>query len=197
MLWLAAMITSFDASPACSSSFPSFSVIKLDPYGRSRGFGFILFADSPSVEKVLNEESHSLKNKKIEPKKVGAYRVIQHLLSQVRISVERLYTIRSCRRQVKMTDYRFIPESRIWLRYYLSISRTPCTWLRPYGVLYPTPTFCHSSFPPYIWICLTCLQFLPFVLFLYPDYKVFIHISFSAVHIFVLPQLLSCNSSTY
>jgi len=46
------------------------AVIKLDPYGRSRGFGFILFADSPSVEKVLNEESHSLKNKKIEPKKV-------------------------------------------------------------------------------------------------------------------------------
>jgi len=46
------------------------AVIKLDPYGRSRGFGFILFADSPSVEKVLTEESHSLKNKKIEPKKI-------------------------------------------------------------------------------------------------------------------------------
>jgi len=48
------------------------AVIKLDPYGRSRGFGFILFADSPSVEKVLTEESHSLKNKKIEPKKAAA-----------------------------------------------------------------------------------------------------------------------------
>jgi len=46
------------------------AVIKLDPYGRSRGFGFILFADSPSVEKVLAAESHSLKNKKIEPKKI-------------------------------------------------------------------------------------------------------------------------------
>ena len=58
-------------------------MIKLDPYGRSRGFGFILFADSPSVEKVLKEESHSLKNKKIEPKKVGAYDVTAHMVPVV------------------------------------------------------------------------------------------------------------------
>ena len=56
----------------CHAPSLTLPVIKLDPYGRSRGFGFILFADSPSVEKVLTEESHSLKNKKIEPKKVGA-----------------------------------------------------------------------------------------------------------------------------
>lgn len=43
--------------------------IKKDEMGRSKGFGFILFEDPASVDKVLAEESHSLGNRKIQPKK--------------------------------------------------------------------------------------------------------------------------------
>jgi len=43
--------------------------IKVDGAGRSRGFGFILFEDPSAVDKVLAEESHSLGNRKIQPKK--------------------------------------------------------------------------------------------------------------------------------
>jgi len=43
--------------------------IKVDGAGSSRGFGFVLYESSDSVENVLAEESHSLNNKKIEPKK--------------------------------------------------------------------------------------------------------------------------------
>jgi heterogeneous nuclear ribonucleoprotein A/B/D len=45
------------------------ATIKLDPMGRSKGFGFILFEETSAVDKVLAEESHSLGNRKIEPKK--------------------------------------------------------------------------------------------------------------------------------
>lgn len=45
------------------------ATIKLDHLGRSKGFGFILFEEAGSVDKVLSEESHSLGNRKIEPKK--------------------------------------------------------------------------------------------------------------------------------
>lgn len=43
--------------------------IKKDEIGRSKGFGFILFEEAASVDKVLAEENHSLGNRKIQPKK--------------------------------------------------------------------------------------------------------------------------------
>jgi len=46
--------------------------IKVDGAGSSRGFGFVLFEAAESVNNVLSEESHSLNNKKIEPKKAEA-----------------------------------------------------------------------------------------------------------------------------
>ncbi|XP_069741651.1 heterogeneous nuclear ribonucleoprotein A/B-like isoform X3 [Narcine bancroftii] len=47
-------------------------VIKMDPVtGRSRGFGFILFKDPESVEKVLNKE-HKLDGRVIDPKRAQA-----------------------------------------------------------------------------------------------------------------------------
>jgi len=48
------------------------ATIKLDFLGRSKGFGFILFEENDSVDKVLAAESHSLGNRKIEPKKATA-----------------------------------------------------------------------------------------------------------------------------
>jgi len=45
------------------------ATIKMDALGRSKGFGFILFENKDSVEKVLAAESHSLGNRKIEPKR--------------------------------------------------------------------------------------------------------------------------------
>ena len=45
------------------------ATIKLDPAGRSKGFGFILFEQKDSVDKVLAEANHSLGNRKIEPKR--------------------------------------------------------------------------------------------------------------------------------
>jgi len=46
--------------------------IKVDATGSSRGFGFVLYESTESVENVLATESHSLNNKKIEPKKAAA-----------------------------------------------------------------------------------------------------------------------------
>jgi len=46
--------------------------IKVDGAGGSRGFGFVLFDCAESVSNVLAVESHSLNNKKIEPKKAEA-----------------------------------------------------------------------------------------------------------------------------
>jgi len=46
--------------------------IKTDFMGRSRGFGFVLFEDEKAVASVLDEKSHSLKNKKIDPKRAEA-----------------------------------------------------------------------------------------------------------------------------
>lgn len=43
--------------------------IKKDEIGRSKGFGFILFEEPGSVDKVLAEENHCLGNRKIQPKK--------------------------------------------------------------------------------------------------------------------------------
>jgi RNA recognition motif-containing protein len=43
--------------------------IKFDGTGRSKGFGFVLFEDADAITKILAEESHSLGNRKIEPKK--------------------------------------------------------------------------------------------------------------------------------
>jgi len=46
------------------------ATLKTDPMtGESRGFGFILFEDSSSVEGVIAEESHTLNGKKIGPRR--------------------------------------------------------------------------------------------------------------------------------
>uniref|UniRef100_A0A8C1TRK5 Heterogeneous nuclear ribonucleoprotein A/Ba n=2 Tax=Cyprinus carpio TaxID=7962 RepID=A0A8C1TRK5_CYPCA len=47
--------------------------IKMDPNtGRSRGFGFILFKESASVDKVLAQKEHRLDGRQIDPKKAMA-----------------------------------------------------------------------------------------------------------------------------
>uniref|UniRef100_A0A4W4GPS2 Heterogeneous nuclear ribonucleoprotein A/B n=1 Tax=Electrophorus electricus TaxID=8005 RepID=A0A4W4GPS2_ELEEL len=47
--------------------------IKMDSNtGRSRGFGFILFKDAASVEKVLQQKEHRLDGRQIDPKKAMA-----------------------------------------------------------------------------------------------------------------------------
>ncbi|XP_006825377.1 RNA-binding protein squid-like isoform X2 [Saccoglossus kowalevskii] len=47
--------------------------IKIDPVtGRSRGFGFVLFADGASVEKVLQPQEHKLDGRIIDPKRAKA-----------------------------------------------------------------------------------------------------------------------------
>ena len=45
------------------------ATIKQDAMGRSKGFGFILFEGKDAVDAVLAAESHSLGNRKIEPKR--------------------------------------------------------------------------------------------------------------------------------
>ncbi|XP_058645833.1 heterogeneous nuclear ribonucleoprotein D0 isoform X1 [Onychostoma macrolepis] len=47
--------------------------LKLDPLtGRSRGFGFVLFKNAESVEKVISQKEHKLNGKAIDPKKAKA-----------------------------------------------------------------------------------------------------------------------------
>ncbi|CAL9682341.1 unnamed protein product [Knipowitschia caucasica] len=47
--------------------------LKLDPVtGRSRGFGFVLFKDPQSVERVVSQNEHKLNGKVIDPKKAKA-----------------------------------------------------------------------------------------------------------------------------
>ncbi|KAK9398661.1 heterogeneous nuclear ribonucleoprotein D0 [Crotalus adamanteus] len=47
--------------------------LKLDPItGRSRGFGFVLFKESESVEKVTDQKEHKLNGKVIDPKRAKA-----------------------------------------------------------------------------------------------------------------------------
>jgi len=53
--------------------------IKTDALGTSRGFGFVLFNHPDEVEAVLAHESHSLNNKKIEPKKAAAREKIKKI----------------------------------------------------------------------------------------------------------------------
>ncbi|TRY83277.1 hypothetical protein DNTS_032526, partial [Danionella cerebrum] len=47
--------------------------LKMDPLsGRSRGFGFVLFKEAGSVEKVIVQKEHKLNGKVIDPKKAKA-----------------------------------------------------------------------------------------------------------------------------